>query len=78
VLDGYCLKLILKIIADFIKLSKTISYPGIQDEVEAARESCMEEECERVEAEIEKEKVHNENRLLKVGTLRGMLLQLIN
>ena len=45
---------------------KTISYPGIQDEVEAARESCMEEECERVEAEIEKEKVHNENRLLKV------------
>lgn len=27
----------------------------------------MEEECERVEAEIEKEKVHNENRLLKVS-----------
>merc|ERR1711953_464875 len=39
---------------------------ALQDEVEAARESCMEEECERVEAEIEKEKVHNENRLLKV------------
>ncbi|CAG5085069.1 Oidioi.mRNA.OKI2018_I69.PAR.g10802.t3.cds [Oikopleura dioica] len=38
---------------------------ALQDEVEAARESCMEEECERVEAEIEKEKVHNENRLLK-------------
>ena len=32
----------------------------------------MEEECERVEAEIEKEKVHNENRLLKVGILCGI------
>lgn len=39
---------------------------ALQDEVEAARESCMEEECERVEAEIEKDKVHNENRILKV------------
>ena len=29
----------------------------------------MEEECERVEAEIEKEKVHNQNRLLKVRIL---------
>ena len=42
------------------------SYPVKQDEVEAARESCMEEECERVEAEIQKERVHNENRMLKV------------
>lgn len=39
---------------------------ALQDEVEAARESCMEEECERVEAEIAKERVHNENRMLKV------------
>lgn len=34
--------------------------------MDAARESCMEEECERVEAEIAKERVHNENRMLKV------------
>jgi len=38
----------------------------LQDEVDAARESCMEEECERVEAEIAKERVHNENRMLKM------------
>ena len=38
----------------------------MKDEVDAARESCMEEECERVEAEIAKERVHNENRMLKV------------
>lgn len=38
----------------------------LQDEVEAARESCMEEECERVEAEIAKDRVRNENRMLKV------------
>lgn len=38
----------------------------LQDEVEAARESCIEEECERVEAEIAKERVHNENRMLKI------------
>jgi len=38
----------------------------VKDEVEAARESCIEEECERVEAEIAKERVHNENRMLKV------------
>ena len=38
----------------------------MKDEVEAARESCIEEECERVEAEIAKERVHNENRMLKV------------
>ena len=40
--------------------------PRVKDEVDAARESCMEEECERVEAEIAKERVHNENRMLKV------------
>ena len=28
----------------------------------------MEEECERVEAEIAKERVHNENRMLQVDT----------
>jgi len=38
----------------------------LQDEVDQARESCMEEECERVEAEIAKERVHNENRMLQI------------
>ena len=45
---------------------KCDSDPVKQDEVDQARESCMEEECERVEAEIAKERVHNENRMLKV------------
>ena len=49
------------------KIMIQFSYPVKQDEVEAARESCMEEECERVEAEIQKERVHNENRMLKVS-----------
>ena len=30
----------------------------------------MEEECERVEAEIAKERVHNENRMLKVSNTK--------
>ncbi|CAG5085065.1 Oidioi.mRNA.OKI2018_I69.PAR.g10802.t2.cds [Oikopleura dioica] len=50
----------------FTAYFRLLRRPDLKDEVEAARESCMEEECERVEAEIEKEKVHNENRLLKV------------
>ena len=51
-----------------LSISNSISYPVKKDEVEAARESCMEEECERVEAEIAKDRVRNENRMLKVNT----------
>ena len=47
--------------------------PRVKDEVDAARESCMEEECERVEAEIAKERVHNENRMLKVLITRWIV-----
>lgn len=48
----------------------------LQDEVDAARESCMEEECERVEAEIAKERVHNENRMLKMQLIEIETTQL--
>jgi len=49
---------------------------SLQDEVDAARESCMEEECERVEAEIAKERVHNENRMLKMQLMEIEATQL--
>ena len=52
----------------WLKKESSRSDPVEQDEVDQARESCMEEECERVEAEIAKERVHNENRMLKVET----------
>ena len=53
-------------IPNFVEKIKISLVPRVKDEVDAARESCMEEECERVEAEIAKERVHNENRMLKV------------
>jgi len=53
------------------------SFRSHLDEVDAARESCMEEECERVEAEIAKERVHNENRMLKAVLSRHNSMQLM-